>query len=152
MEPDIEVSREMAASPEAVFAAISDITRMGEWSPENVKCEWIDGHDKAEIGAMWLGHNRNGDKEWKTKAQVTEFEPNRRFAFDCVARDFTFAKWAYTIEETDGGCKVTESSQDLRPESVKERSFEISGVEDRYAENRKNMEITLDQIAAAVEA
>lgn len=152
MDPDIEVSREMAAAPEAVFNAISDITRMGEWSPENVSCEWIDGHDHAELGAMWLGHNRNGDKEWKTKARVIEFEPNRRFAFECMARDFVFAKWAYTVEETEGGCRVTESTQDLRPESVKQVSFEISGVEDRAAHNRAGMETTLARIAAAVEA
>jgi len=152
MEPDFEVSREMTASPEVVFAAISDITRMGEWSPENVGCEWLDGHDQAALGATWLGHNRNGDKEWKTKARVTEFEPNQRFAFECFAKDFTFSKWAYTIEETDSGCKVTESTQDLRPESVKDRGFEISGVEDRTARNRENMETTLAKIAAAVEA
>ncbi len=28
----LEVSREIAASPQEVYAAISDVTRMGEWS------------------------------------------------------------------------------------------------------------------------
>jgi uncharacterized protein YndB with AHSA1/START domain len=28
----IEVSRDIAASPERVYAAISDVVRMGEWS------------------------------------------------------------------------------------------------------------------------
>ncbi len=152
MDPKIEVSRDMAAPVEKVFETVTDITRMGEWSPENVLCEWLDDHTQAEVGAMWLGHNRNGDKEWKTKARVIEFVPNSRFAFECLARDFVFAKWAYDFEAIEGGCRVTESAQDLRPEEIKGRGLAISGVEDRDARNRENMTITLDRIAAAVEA
>ena len=41
----LEITRDIAASPEAVYAAISDVTRMGEWSEECVGCEWHDGFD-----------------------------------------------------------------------------------------------------------
>ena len=60
MTPDIEVSRDINASPSAVFAALTDVTRMGEWSPENDRNEWNEGFDHAEIGAKFTGHNRNG--------------------------------------------------------------------------------------------
>ena len=63
MTPDIEVSRDIVASPEAVFAAITDITRMGEWSPETRSAEWNEGFDQAEVGAQYTGHNQNGEKE-----------------------------------------------------------------------------------------
>lgn len=152
MTPDISVSRDIAASPEAVFSALTDISRMGEWSPENYRCEWNEGFSAAAVGAMWTGHNRNGDKEWTTESRITELVANERFSFDCLARDFVFSKWGYQIEPTDSGCRVTEHSQDLRPEAALERSAQISGVSDRATHNRAGMEATLERLAATLEA
>ncbi len=151
MEPDLIVSREIAAPPEVVFAAISDITRMGEWSPECYLAEWKDGATEAAVGAVFTGHNRNGDKEWVIDAEVVDLVPNERFFFDCNSRGFVFSKWGYSIEPTEAGCLVTEYSQDLRPEAALERSAQISGVSDRATHNRAGMEVTLERLAAAVE-
>ena len=38
-----EASIEIHASPEAVYALVSDLPRMGEWSPENIGGEWQNG-------------------------------------------------------------------------------------------------------------
>jgi uncharacterized protein YndB with AHSA1/START domain len=151
MTPDVQVARTIAASPEAVFGALTDITRMGEWSPETVRAEWNDGATEAAVDATFTGHNRNGDKEWATEATVVELVPNERFFFDCSVRGFVFSKWGYTIEPVDGGCVVTECTQDLRPESALERSAQISGVTDRLAHNRAGMEATLERLAAVLE-
>ncbi len=151
MTPDLSVSRTISASPAAVYAAVTDITRMGEWSPECYKAEWNEGFDKAELGAIFTGHNRNGDNEWSIEATIVELVNNERFFFDCMVRDFVFAKWGYVIESTDDGCVVTEHWQDLRPESSLERSAQISGVADRKSHNRAGMEKTLERIASAVE-
>ncbi len=151
MTPDVQVSRQIAASPETVFAALIDITRMGEWSPETHRAEWNDGVTEAAVGARFTGHNRNGDNEWTTEAEIVELVANERFFFDCEVRGFVFSKWGYTIEPSEGGCLVTEYSQDLRPESALERSAQISGVTDRLSHNRAGMEATLERLAAAVE-
>ena len=151
MTPDLEVSRDIAASPADVFAAITDITRMGEWSPECVRAEWNEGFSAPAVGAMYTGHNQNGDKEWSIEAKIVELVDNERFFFDCIVRDFVFSKWGYSIEATEAGCRVTEYSQDLRPESSLERSTAISGVADRKTHNRAGMEATLERLAAAVE-
>jgi uncharacterized protein YndB with AHSA1/START domain len=151
MTPDVQVARAIAAPPEAVFAAVTDITRMGEWSPETVRAEWNDGFTEAAVGATFTGHNRHGDNEWTTEATVVELVPGARFFFDCSVRGFVFSKWGYSIEPTDDGCVVTEYAQDLRPESALERSAQISGVTDRLAHNRAGMEATLDRLAAALE-
>ena len=154
MIPDLEVSRDIAAPAETVFAAITDITRMGEWSPENYACEWDEGFSGPEIGATYIGHNRNGGNEWTTGSKITELVPGERFFFDCISRttkDFVFAKWGYAIEATDAGCTVTEYWQDLRPESALERSAQVSGVADRVAYNKAGMEQTLERLAAACE-
>ena len=104
----IEVSREIAASPEAVYAAISDVTRMGEWSEECHACQWHEGFDGPAVGAKFDGHNRNGDKEWTSQGKVIEADPGRAFAFECSMYDFHFSTWGYRIEPTDAGCRVTE--------------------------------------------
>ena len=151
MTPDISVSRDISASPSAVFAALTDITRMGEWSPECHSAEWNDGADGPAVGVKFTGHNRNGDKEWTTEAKITDLVPDELFFFECDFRGFVFAKWGYTIESIDGGSRVTEYNQDLRPPESLEGSAAVSGVTDRPAHNRAGMETTLERLAAALE-
>ena len=103
------------------------------------------------VGAMFTGHNRNGEFEWTTECEVTEWVPGRVFAFDGVFGDLRFAKWGYRIEPTAKGCRVTEWSEDLRPDSALEFSKEMSGVEDRHARNHETMSGTLERLATALE-
>jgi uncharacterized protein YndB with AHSA1/START domain len=145
------VSRDIKASPEAVWEAIADVTRMGEWSPECHTCEWSPESPTPAVGAKFIGHNRNGDKEWTTEAEITEWSPPRVFAFDGVFGDLRFSHWRYEIEPTADGCRVTESWVDGRPDEILEATAAISGVEDRVAHNTAGMEQTLSRLAAAVE-
>lgn len=99
------------ASPDAVFAVLTDLDRLPTLSPENERCEFIGDSDAVAVGATFRGHNRAGDYEWHADCVVTEFEPGRRFAYE-VPPNFEHATtWAYTIEpDVDGdGCTVTES-------------------------------------------
>ncbi|HXB38819.1 MAG TPA: SRPBCC family protein, partial [Acidimicrobiales bacterium] len=118
----IEISREIEASPESVYAAISDVTRMGEWSEECFACEWREGFDGPVVGAAFDGHNRNGEKTWTTQGKVIEADPGRAFAFECSMMDFHYSTWGYRIAPTETGCLVTEWNDDLRPESALEFS------------------------------
>lgn len=147
----IEISRDIAASPEEVYAAISDVTRMGEWSPECHTCAWHDGFDSPVVGAVFDGHNRNGDHEWTSQGKVVEADPGRSFVFECSMFDFHFSTWGYRVEPSGTGSRITEWSEDLRPESVLEMSKEMSGVDDRDARNRETMSGTLERLAAALE-
>ncbi len=151
MAEKLEITREIAASPAAVYAAISDITRMGEWSEECHSCAWNDGIDGPAVGAGFEGHNRHGVHEWTTQAKVIEADPGRTFAFECSMFDFHFSTWGYRIEPTPEGSRVTEWSEDLRPDSALEFSKEMSGVDDRAARNRQTMSSTLERLAAALE-
>jgi uncharacterized protein YndB with AHSA1/START domain len=148
----IEISRDIAASPDAVYAAISDVTRMGEWSEECHACEWHEGFGGPEVGATFDGHNRNGDHEWTSQGKVIEAEPGRAFAFECSMFDFHYSTWGYRIEPTATGSRVTEWSEDLRPESALEFSKKMSGVDDRGARNHQTMSGTLERLAAALES
>jgi uncharacterized protein YndB with AHSA1/START domain len=145
------VSRDIKASPDAVWAAISDVTRMGEWSPECHTCAWADGTTGPVVGGRFTGENRNGDKEWATEAEITASEPGKVFAFDGVFGDLRFSHWRYDIEPTADGCRVTESWEDGRPEEIMEMTAGISGVTDRETHNTAGMEQTLARLAAALE-
>jgi len=152
MSKRIEVSRDFAAPPELVYAAISDVTRMGEWSEECYACEWHEDFDGPVVGATFDGHNRHGDHQWTTEGRVLEADPGRAFAFECSQYDFHFSTWGYCIEPTKSGCRVTEWNEDLRPESALEYSKQLSGVDDRAERNRHTMSGTLERLAAAVES
>jgi uncharacterized protein YndB with AHSA1/START domain len=147
----LEISRDIAAPPEVVYAAIADITRMGEWSQECYGCEWHQGFDAPVVGATFDGHNRNGAHEWTSQGKVIDAEAGRAFTFECSMFDFHYSTWGYTIEPTSSGCRVTEWSVDLRPESVLEFSQKMSGVADRAERNRQTISGTLERLAAALE-
>lgn len=148
----IEVTRDIAAPPEAVYAAISDVTRMGEWSEECQACEWHEGFGGPAVGATFDGHNRHGEHSWTTQATVIEADPGRSFAFECSMMDFHFSTWGYRIEPIPTGSRVTEWTEDLRPESAMEYSKQLSGIDDRGERNRATMRATLDRLAAALES
>ena len=147
----IEVSRDIAATPETVYASISDVTRMGEWSEECHTCAWHEGYDGPVIGATFDGHNRNGSLEWTTQGKVIEADVGRAFAFECSMMDFHYSTWGYRIEPIASGSRVTEWTEDLRPESVMEFSKKTSGVDDRTERNRTTMSTTLARLAEALE-
>ena len=99
----------ITASPQEVFAHLTDLTKLPELSPENVRCEFHEGSDRIEVGARFRGYNRAGDYEWHADCLVTEYEPDRYFAYE-VPPDFEHATvWRYLVEPDGGGCVVTES-------------------------------------------
>jgi uncharacterized protein YndB with AHSA1/START domain len=152
MGQEVSVSREIAAPAEAVWAMVADVTRMGEWSPENESATWLRGATGAEPGAKFKGTNRNGKRRWNTVATVVDAEPGRSFAFNVSAIGLDIAEWRYTIEPTDGGCRVTETWIDRRGRIATTLGKPVSGVADRAAHNRSGMEETLDRLKAAAES
>jgi hypothetical protein len=90
--------------PEALYALVSDVTRMGEWSPVCTGGWWED--DARGVGAWFVGHNETPERTWETRSQVDADEPGREFTF-IVGGDRT--RWSYTLEAIDGGTRMTES-------------------------------------------
>src|SRR5262245_27395504 len=56
-----EASIEIQTSPEAVYDLVSDLPRMGEWSPENIGGGW-QGGGSGEVGGRDIGHNRTAGR------------------------------------------------------------------------------------------
>jgi uncharacterized protein YndB with AHSA1/START domain len=151
MADSLEVSRDIAASPAAVWQLVTDLARMGELSPENDGGTWVGGTGAA-LGAKFNGTNSHGSKHWTTTATITAFEPEREFAFEVAAKGIKVARWGYTIEPTDAGCRVTEHWIDRRNPLFARVAQLATGVKDRKARNQAGMEVTLANLAKAVEA
>ena len=102
--PLIEESIEIAGTPEQVWSVVSDLARMGEWSPQCKKMFIFGGPVKP--GTRTLNINRRGPLLWPTRAKVVVFETNREIAWK-IAENTTV--WAYRITETGDGVTVTQS-------------------------------------------
>jgi uncharacterized protein YndB with AHSA1/START domain len=152
MSAPVAVTREIAASPERLYAMVSDLQRMGEWSPENEGGTWLDAAAVARPGARFRGRNRNGNKSWKSVVTVTDAEPGRRFSFRVTVGPVKISHWSYTFESAQTGCRVTESWRDLRPRWFIPIATLVTGVSDRPTHNRQGMEQTLERLAAAAES
>ncbi len=50
----------IAAPPQHVYDLISNLPRMGEWSPECAAVEWTGDSSGPEVGATFVGHNVGG--------------------------------------------------------------------------------------------
>jgi uncharacterized protein YndB with AHSA1/START domain len=134
-----------------VFAAISDITRMGEWSPECVAGRWVAPATGPEVGAVFEGDNVAAVgpvtlKKWTTSSKVTACEPGTVFEF--VAEEYT--TWRYELTEQDGATTVTESFS--YPPYDGWQRFVYSTLMRRDRSMVKGMEKTLGRIKASLES
>jgi len=145
----VSVSKDIAASPEKVWAMVTDLPRMGEWSPENQGGEWSKGATEAALGARFKGRNKNGKKSWSTSVRVNACDAPVKFSFGLMALGKNWCDWVYEIEPTDSGCRVTHSWIDHRGALQDKIGKLVSGVSDRASHNHRNMEATLAALAEA---
>ncbi len=103
---DVSVERTIKAAPEVVWGMVSDVTRMGEWSPETTGCEWIGDTKEPVAGARFKGRNQSGWRKWSTVCKVVEAAPGKSFVFEVKAGPFDVSRWEYTFEPADGGTRV----------------------------------------------
>jgi hypothetical protein len=148
----VSVQSEIAAAPDVVWSLISDVTRMGEWSPEATGAIWKGGASGPALGAKFTGTNASGTKSWKTDCEITACDPGRAFSFRVTASGLSIASWDYRIEPTDTGCIVTETWTDDRGRFAKVAGRIVSGVAERDTHNRRNMETTLAALKATAES
>jgi uncharacterized protein YndB with AHSA1/START domain len=140
------------APPERAYDLLADVTRMGEWSPECVRCRWISAPHRPEVGARFRGTSRNGRRRWSTVSTVSAAAPARTFAFDVTYFRLPVAGWRYEFSpNASGGTHVTESVEDRRGRLIRALSPLITGSLDRGRRNTETMQATLTRLKAAAE-
>src|ERR1700689_1073749 len=61
------------APAERIYALVADLPRMGDWSPEGRRAEWLDGSVGPVEGARFIGHNQGGPAglmKWSRRGRV----------------------------------------------------------------------------------
>jgi uncharacterized protein YndB with AHSA1/START domain len=141
----------MDAPPQRIWELVSDVTRIGSYSPETFEAEWLEGATGPAVGATFRGHvkrNGRGPVYWTT-CRVTESEPGNAFAFAVLTGGKPLNVWSYAITPTGDGADVTESFALARTPALR-LYWALLGWS-RGKTNRNGMRTTLERIKAEVE-
>ena len=146
------VTVHIAAPPERIWDLVSDVTKIGRYSPETFEAEWIDGSTGPEVGARFRGHvkrNGRGPTYW-TKCTVVVSDPGKEFSWVVGTPQNHPMTWGYRLEAADGGTDITEF-YDLAEISYLKLYWKLFG-KARGRTNARNMQATLDRVKAVAEA
>lgn len=141
------------APPEHVYMLVSDVTRMGEWSPETYKCRWLDAEGGPRVGARFKAHNRHGRARWSNTCEVVAAEPGREFAFRRTAFASGTVVWRYRLEPDGEATQVSESYEVVKPVQAFANWLQglLLGVDDRDADLVAGMRATLERLKQVAE-
>ncbi len=152
LEP-LRVEEKIAATPDELYALVSDVTRTGEWSPENIGGRWIGSADAPVVGAKFRGSNRRGFRRWSTTCTVVTADPGKEFAFEVGFYGIPVARWGYEFAPAGDGTLVTETWNDRRPRWFALAAGPVMGLSDVRTHTEQNMRTTLARLGeAAVQA
>jgi uncharacterized protein YndB with AHSA1/START domain len=139
------------APPAKIWELVSDVTKIGRYSPETFEAEWLDGATGPAVGARFRGHvKRNGwGPTYWTTCTVTECQPDAEFAFGVGTGSQPLNVWRYHLAPNGDGTDVTESFQ-LANTAMLRLYWALLGWA-RGRTNRNDMRTTLERIKAEVE-
>jgi hypothetical protein len=146
----LSASTEIRASAADVYAVVSNVTRIPEWSPETYRAEWLTPN-------RFRAWNRRRLGRWKTDANVVTAEPDREFSFivqvEALGGDWT--QWTYLIEpgSTAGTVRLTEIFRMCVPLPIGAIIFEYLCLfmRDRPSDLRANLQTSVNKIRKIVE-
>lgn len=147
---DLERQIDINASPEAVWSIISDLRRMGEWSPQARRMIVRGG--PVHLGTKTFNINHKGLLHWTTTSVVTAFDPGKYLAFHVPVNRTT---WSYRIEPTDTGVRLIERRDVPNGTSFISRALIVAfmgGNEQFETDLRAGMDQTLARVKAEAEA
>jgi hypothetical protein len=139
-----------------IYRLVADVTRTPEFSPEILRCTWLDGATGPAVGVRFAAVNKVPRRPaWTNKPVVTVVEPDKAFAFARTEKLAGTVEWSYRFEPDGEGTRVTESYRVTRP--ISPLGWFIIGTlcnrRDRRADLRTGMEQTLQRLRdAAVRA
>ncbi|MBM7516157.1 SRPBCC family protein [Nocardioides nitrophenolicus] len=149
----LEDTIEIDAPPATVWALVSDVRRMAEWSPQVTSTRIKDG---TEPGAdvAFTNRNQHGELTWTTHARILRFEPEQEIAFRI---EENWAVWSFHLAPAADGTGTLLTQRRDTPDGISELSRELTegflgGMDAFTASLRDGMRQTLSEIKATAEA
>lgn len=142
----------IAAEAGRIYDLVSDVARMGEWSPEATGARGAD--TRLQPGDRFIGWNKHGLIRWFTQCTVLSASRGEEFSFDVDVGPMPVSRWSYEFRPEGAGTKVTETWVDRRegfwaPAIKALGQVVIPGPRPRH--NRANMVQTLRRLKATAE-
>jgi uncharacterized protein YndB with AHSA1/START domain len=101
--PRLQAQIDIDAPVAKVWALVSDLSRMPQWSPQ---CRMMRPLGPVRQGTRTINFNRRNRTFWPTTSTVTEVIPEEKIAFR-VNQNGTI--WSYELEPTASGTRVVET-------------------------------------------
>lgn len=138
------------APPETVWAALTDLSRMPDWSPELVKMIPLK-RGGLRMGQWYVGVNRRKAVVWPTRNVVATLEPGRTLAWDTRTSG---SRWIYELSPEGTGTRVVQRRPVPKKLTFVGNFFAMAflgGKESHADELEAGMVETLARFKAAVE-
>lgn len=148
--PLLQVETEIDASPEAVWAAVTDPRVLGGLSDQVLRTHVV-GTEPVGLGTRTINLNRRGLLVWPTRAKVVRFEPTRDYAFR--VKD-NASIWSFELVPTATGTRVVHRREAPDGTTAVSRFLQakiLGGVESFDEELTAGMAGTLQRLKALLE-
>jgi uncharacterized protein YndB with AHSA1/START domain len=146
------VRTRVEAPVERLWSLLVNLDRMGEWSPECYRVEWLEGASAPAVeGARFRGWNRYDRMRWSVACRVKHVVPGEELSFSTLRRDKEMVTWTYRLRPSGGGVKLTESF-DVHWLPLSARFAEDHLMRDRDRRREEAMRATLERIKQLAEA
>jgi uncharacterized protein YndB with AHSA1/START domain len=147
--PLLQAQIDIDAPVAKVWALVSDLSRMPQWSPQ---CRVMKALGPLRQGTRTINLNRRNKMFWPTTCVVTEVIPEKKMAFQVNQNG---AIWSYELEPTDAGTRLVESrhaENGVTAFSTLSVNAMFGGVPNFERELVDGMNASLSRIKAAAES
>ena len=139
------------ADAERLYDMVSDLPRIGEWSPECERVDWEGDVTVPVRGTTFVGHNAVGPGRrirYSRHGEVLAADRGREFAFITDEGGRPSTLWRYRFEPTTNGTRVTEGYE-VRWIPTWARILDVPL--NRHKDLLKGMRTTLERLKVAAE-
>jgi hypothetical protein len=146
-----QVDTVIPADAGTLYDMVSDLPRVGEWSPECESVDWVDPTSAPVAGTRFVGHNAVGPGRrirYSRRGRVLTADRGREFAFVTEEGGREGTTWCYRFEPHPDGTRVVES---YRVEWIPWWARVIDVPLNRHKELVRNMRTTLANLRTAAE-
>ncbi|MGB3352206.1 MAG: SRPBCC family protein [Mycobacterium sp.] len=146
--PVLQAQIDINAPVSTVWALVSDLKKMPQWSPQ---CRLMKPIGGMRQGARTINFNRRGFLAWPTTSRITELIPEKKLAFR-VNENHTV--WSYELEPTEAGTRLIETRHAENGTTAVSNflvNSMMGGVPSFEDELIEGMNLSLNRIKAAAE-